>query len=114
MSSVTQRALPRMLPNSKEPNPFKRRIISRVEMSTMLYGRRHTPWGRHFPPVVFVFGFRTMCDEAVLVLAKAISIDILADEMNWIYFCHFECPEQTATIKAEERRTSMHKWRLRL
>ena len=60
-----------------------------------------------------VSGFRTVSDEAVLVLAKAIPIDILADEMRTIYFHRLEYPGQLAAIKAEERRTSMRKWQSR-
>ena len=52
--------------------------------------------------------FRTMSHEAVLVFAKTIPIDILADEMKRIYFCHLEYPGQVAAIKTEKRRTSMH------
>ena len=52
-------------------------------------------------------------DEAVLVLAKTIPIDILADEMKRLYFRRPECLGQTAAKKAEEQRTSMHKWQSR-
>ena len=41
-----------------------------------------------------------MSDEVVLVLAKAIPIDILADEMRKIYFRRLEYPGQVAAIKA--------------
>ena len=41
-----------------------------------------------------------MSDEAVLVLAKTIPIDILAYEMRRIYFRRLKCPEQLETIKA--------------
>ena len=58
-------------------------------------------------------GFRTVSDDAVLVLAKTMPIDILADEMRWIYFRRLECPERMATIRVEERKTSMHKWQSR-
>ena len=50
--------------------------------------------------------FRIVFDEAVLVLAKA----ILADEMRRIYLRRIEFPKQIAAIKAEARRTSIHKW----
>ena len=36
-ASVTQAALTRMMPNIGGPNPFKRRIISRVVTSIILY-----------------------------------------------------------------------------
>ena len=60
-----------------------------------------------------ISGFRIASDEALLVLVKTIPIDILADEMRKIYFRHLEYPAQIAAIKAEERRTSMHKWQSR-
>ena len=60
-----------------------------------------------------ISGFRTVSDEAVLVLAKTIPIDILADEMRRIYLRRLEHPGRIAAIKAEERRTSMHKWQSR-
>ena len=49
----------------------------------------------------------------ILVFTKTIPIDILADEMRRIYLLRFENPGQITTIKAEERRTSMHKWQSR-
>ena len=54
-----------------------------------------------------ISGFRTVSDEAVLILVTTIPIDILADEMRWTYFRRFECPEQIAAIKSEERRSFM-------
>ena len=57
-------------------------------------------------------GFRTVSDEAVLVLAKVLAkeipINILADEMRRIYFRHLEYPGQIAAIKAEDRRVPIH------
>ena len=47
-----------------------------------------------------VSGFRTMSDEAALVLAKAIPIDILADEMRRIYFHHPEYPVTIGSYKS--------------
>ena len=57
-----------------------------------------------------ISGFRIVSDEAVLVLVKTIPIDILADEMRRIYLRRLKYMGQIAIIKAEERRTSMHKW----
>ena len=54
-----------------------------------------------------------MSDEVVLVLAKTIPIDILADEMRRIYPRCLEYPEQIAALKAVEQRTSMYKWQSR-
>ena len=61
-----------------------------------------------------ISGFRTVSDEAVLVLAKTIPIDILTDEMRRIYLRRLEYPGQISAIKTEERRTSMYKWQPRL
>ena len=47
-----------------------------------------------------ISGFRTVSDEAVLILAKTITIDILANEMRRIYFHRLEYPEQIAALKA--------------
>ena len=58
-------------------------------------------------------GFRIVSDEAVLVLAKTIPIDILAAEMRRIHLRRFEYPGQIPIIKAQERRTSMRKWQSR-
>ena len=41
-----------------------------------------------------ISGFRTVSDEAVLVLAETILIDILADVMRRIYLLRLECPER--------------------
>ena len=43
-----------------------------------------------------ISGFRTVSDEVVLVLAKTIAINILADEIRRIYFRRLEYPEQRA------------------
>ena len=53
--------------------------------------------------------FRTASNEAVLLLAKTILIVLLADEKQADIFRHLKYPEQIASIKAEELRTSMHK-----
>ena len=47
-----------------------------------------------------VSGFRTVSDEAVVALAKAIPIDILADEMRRIYFHRLECPGTIGSYKS--------------
>ena len=74
--------------NIGEPNPFKRRIISRVITAIILYvcsvGSKalSVRTTRRIPSSVYclsvirrVSGFRTVSDEAVLVLVKTISID---------------------------------------
>ena len=119
-ASVTQAALARMMPNIGGPGPFERRIISVVVTSIMLYACSIWPealsvWTtRRILSSVYrlnairrINGFRTVSDEAVLVLAKAMPIDILADEMRRIYIRRLECPERMGTIRVEERRTSM-------
>ena len=60
-----------------------------------------------------ISGFRTVSDEAVLVLAKTIPIDILAGEMKRICHRRLEYPGQITTIKAEEQRTSIRKWQFK-
>ena len=94
-ASVTQRALTRMMANIGGPGPFKRRIISAIVTSIMLYACQI--WSEalfvgttsrilssvyRLSAIRRVSGFRTVSDEAVLVLAKAITIDILANEMR--------------------------------
>ena len=46
-----------------------------------------------------ISGFKTVLDEAVMVSAKSIPIDILDDE---IYFRQLKYPEQMADLKAEQ------------
>ena len=58
-------------------------------------------------------GFRTVSNEAVLVLAKTIPVGISANEMRRIYFHRLECPGQKSAMKVEERRNSMRKWQSR-
>ena len=104
-TSVTQRVLARMMPNIGRPDPFKRRIISALVTPIMLYAcpiwlealsvgttRRILSSVYRLSAIRRVSGFRTVSDEAVLVLAKAIPIDILADEMRRIYFRRLEYP----------------------
>ena len=45
-----------------------------------------------------------MYDEAVLVLAKTIAIDILVDETRRIYLRRLEYPGQIAILKVQERK----------
>ena len=55
-------------------------------------------------------GFKMVFDEAVLVLAKTIPIDMLENEMRQVDFHRLVYPEQITAIKAESRKTYMHKW----
>ena len=49
-----------------------------------------------------ISGIRTVSDDVVLILAKTIPIDILADAMRRIYLRRLEYSGQIITIKAEE------------
>ena len=125
-TSLTQGALARVTPNIG--GPFRRRIISAVVTSIMLYAcpiwsealslgttRRILSSVYCLSAIRLISGFsiQTVFDEAVLVLAKTIPIDILADEMRRTYFRRLDYPGQIAAIKAEKRKTSMHKWQSR-
>ena len=116
-ASVTQGEPTRVIPNIEEPNLFKKTIISRVVMPIMLYvclicwdafsvettsGKLSSVY--RLSAIREISGFRTMSDEAVLVLGKAILLDILADKKSRIYFRRLECPEQIAAIKAVRSR----------
>ena len=83
-ASVTQRALARMMANIGGPGPFKRRIIAAVVTSIMLYAcpiwsealsvgttRRILSSVYLLRAIRQIGAFRTVSDEAVLVLAKA-------------------------------------------
>ena len=102
-----------MMLNIGGPNSFKRRIISRVAMSIMLYAcpiwaeassvgttSRKLSSVYRLSAIRQISRFRTVSDEAVLVLARTIPIHIMADEKRRIYFGRLECPEQIATKKA--------------
>ena len=93
-------ALARIMPNSEGRNPFKRRITSRVVTSVLLYvcpirskalsvgtARMKLSSVYRQSTIRQISGFRTVSDEAILILAKTITIDILADEMRRVYFC---------------------------
>ena len=71
--------------------------------------KKETVLGITLSAIRQISGFRTVSDEAVLVLAETIPIDILANEMGRIYFRRLECSKQIASIKAEKLTTSMHK-----
>ena len=107
-ASVKQGELTRVIPNIEEPNLFKKRIISRVIMSIMLYVC--LIWSEAFSmettrrKLSSISGCRMMFDEAVLVLAKRIPLDILADKKWRIYFRRLECAEQIPAIKAVRSR----------
>ena len=55
-----------------------------------------------------ISGFMTVSDEAILVLPREF-IDTLMDKMRGLYLRRLEYPGQIATIKAEERWTSLLK-----
>ena len=76
-ASVTQRALARMMPNIGGPDPFKKRIISAIVTSIMLYAcsiwsealsvgttRRILSLVYRLSAIRRVSGFRTVADEA--------------------------------------------------
>ena len=92
-----------LIPNIGGPNAFKRIIISKITRSKLstVYRLR---------AIRQINGFRTVSDEVVLVLAKTIPIDILANEMKRIFFSRLDNPGQIAAIKPEKGRASMHMW----
>ena len=90
MASVTQGALARMISNIGGPCPLKSRIILVVVTSTIQYAcpiwseevtcERQGEYCRY--TLIQINGFRTMSDEAVLILVSP--IDILAYEIRSI------------------------------
>lgn len=125
-AATTQVALSRIMPNIGGPRPLKRRIIQTVSTSIMLYAspiwsralaeektRRNLSTVHRLGAIRVVCGFRTISDEAALVLAGTLPIDILADEMRRTYFRRLENPDQSAIIKTEERQASMGQWQRR-
>ena len=83
-----------MMSNIGGTGPFKRRIILAVVTSIILYacpiwwealsvGTTRTILSSVYrlSAIRRISGFRTVSDEAVLILAKTIPIDILAEEM---------------------------------
>ena len=124
--SVIQRTLAMMMPNIGGPNPFKRKIILSISTYIMLYAcpiwsevlsvgttRRILSSVYRLSAIRQISGFRTVSDEAVLVLAKTIARNTSVDEMKWIYLSRLEYLRQTTAIKSDERRTFMHIWQSR-
>lgn len=123
-----QMALSRMLPNIGGPKQERRLLLARVVSSVLLYAapiwaaalstREATrklarPYRRS--ALRAISGFRTISDEAALVLAGMIPIDILADEMGRIYARRTNGAPHTTLgeIKKEERMVSMARWQAR-
>ena len=86
-ASLNQGALTRMMPNIGETNPFK--IMLYASLIGALLGddkKEKLSSVYRLSAMRQISDFRTVSDEVVLVSAKTISFDILADKMRWIYF----------------------------
>lgn len=122
-ASRVQAALSRILPNIGGPKYSRRLLLSRVVSSILLYAapvwahatriqgaRRKLASVYRLSALRVISGYRTISEEAALVIAGMIPMDILADEMARIY--NRKLPDERAmkAVKKEERLTSIAKW----
>ncbi|KAM8701311.1 hypothetical protein ACLKA7_000079, partial [Drosophila subpalustris] len=98
-AAKTQASLSHMLPNIDGPRAGIRRLLARVVTSVLLYAapvwawaldrsqeiRRKVAAPYRLAAIRVISGFRTVSEDAALVLAEMIPIDLLAREMVELY-----------------------------
>lgn len=125
-ASRVQAALSRIMPNIGGPKFVRRLVLSKVISSILLYAapvwahvmmtqatRRKFTRVQRLSALRVISGFRTISEEAALVIAGMLPIDIMADEMTRIYGRRTRDRQALKAIKEEERATSMAKWQER-
>ena len=122
-ASRVQAALARIMPNVGGAKQARRTLLSRVVASVLLYAapvwtratgtlgnRRKLASVHRLSALRVISGYRTVSEEAALVIAGMMPIDIIADEMARIYARKTRDQRMMKIIKDEERTTSMAKW----
>ncbi|XP_073972901.1 uncharacterized protein [Rhodnius prolixus] len=112
--------LSRLMANCNGPQPCKRKLLMSLVQSIMLYGaevwadRLSTAYYRKRLSAVQRRGvlrvasaYRTFSEEAIMVVARVISIYLLAQERKAI---HERTGENRWLIKMEARRDTLKKW----
>lgn len=125
-ASLLQAALSRILPNIGGPKYARRILLSRVVSSVLLYAapvwaaalttkeiRRNLCSSYRLSALRVISGFRTVSDDAALVMAGMLPVDILADEMRRIFLRRTPNKQELKRIKEEERAISMVRWQTR-
>lgn len=121
-----QSSLARMLPNIGGPKPARRRLLSTVVNSVILYAspvwadalmikttKRKLTSIYRLSALRTISGFCTISDEAACVIAGMVPIDILVDEMRRVYDRTHETPANRRVIAKEEREASIATWQVR-
>ncbi|KAH8332940.1 hypothetical protein KR074_012324, partial [Drosophila pseudoananassae] len=124
-----QGALSRMLPNVGGPKESRRRLLASVVTSVLLNAapiwaasvRRHQGLKKklgasyRLAALRVISGFRTISEEAALVLAGMIPIDILANETEEIYASNRQRGRNSSreTIKRSARQVALSLWQER-
>ncbi|XP_046868464.1 uncharacterized protein LOC124460908 [Drosophila willistoni] len=115
--------------NSRGPKQGRRLLLMNVMKSTMLYGapawanamtvktyRRRLETTYRLAALRVCCGFRTISDDAALVIAGMTPIDLLAHEAQRIYATKMESapnPAELKGVKAAARQESWDAWQLR-
>lgn len=122
-ASRVQAALARIMPNMGGPRFLRRLLLAKVVTSVLIYAapvwaqamtvketRRKLASVQRLSALRAICGFRTISEEAALVIAGMLPIDIMADEMARIYDRRNAGRTAMKIVKEEERITSMNKW----
>lgn len=122
-ASRVQAALSRILPNIGGPSYVRRLLLSKVVSSILAYAapvwahamtiqetRRKLASVHRLSALRVISGYRTISEDAALVIAGMLPIDIMAEEMARIYSRRIIDKQAMKAIKDEERATSMTKW----
>ncbi|KRF98317.1 uncharacterized protein Dwil_GK28184 [Drosophila willistoni] len=123
------RAINRILLNNRGPRQMQRLLLASVLRSVMLYGapvwasameqptyRRGMESTYRLTAVRVCRGFRTVSDEAALVIAGMTPIDLLAREAKFIFIRRQTVAwtqAEKSAAKAAARRASMEEWQRR-
>lgn len=117
-------ALSRLMPNIGGPKQSRRLLLTTVMSSILLYGA--PVWTESLDVQLYrkkmaavyrraalrvTCAFRTVSDDAILVIAKMPPIDILSSERHRLY--HNKTNEAKTKIRKQERNKSMVQWQKR-
>lgn len=125
-ASNIRAAIERMMPNVGGPKQYKRRIVSTVVSSVILYAApvwsKVLKTGNLAQRILSVHrlcalrvcsSYRTTSEDAAYVIAGMIPIDILADEAKRIYEAKQINGHNGVNIQETERVVSLEKWQSR-
>lgn len=119
-------ALTRLMPNIGGPRPCRRKLLSTVAHSIILYAApcwvkalskktytRKLTAVQRISTLRVISAFRTISTDALCVISGTLPIDILAEERERVYKRGSQSNVQASLIRQEERQVSIRLWQQR-